>query len=55
MGKQPASQSVGNQWSTTLMQNAPTHQEVPTLIMEGQCYTLQSSQNKNNRARGHAH
>ena len=26
------------------MQNAPTYQEVPTPIMEGQLYTLQSSQ-----------
>ena len=33
-------------WSTTLMQNAPTHQEVPTPIMEGWHYTLQSSQTK---------
>ena len=31
-------------WSTTSMQNAPTYREVPTLIMEGQHYTLQSSQ-----------
>ena len=31
-------------WSTTLMWNAPTYQEVPTLIMEGWHYTLQSSQ-----------
>ena len=34
---------VGGHWSTTLMQNAPTHREVPTLIVEGQHYTLQSS------------
>ena len=30
--------------STTSMQNAPTYQEVPTPIMEGWHYTLQSSQ-----------
>ena len=30
-------------WSTTSMQNAPTYQEVPILIMEGWHYTLQSS------------
>ena len=34
----------------TLMQNAPTHQEVPTLIIEGWHHTLQSSQTTNNRA-----
>ena len=33
-------------WSTTLTWNAPTHQEVPTPIMEGRHYTLQSSQTK---------
>ena len=31
-------------WSTTLMQNAPTYQEVPAPIMEGWHRTLQSSQ-----------
>ena len=31
-------------WSTTSMWNAPTYQEVPTLIMEGWLHTLQSSQ-----------
>ena len=31
-------------WSTTLTWNAPTYQEVPTPIMEGQLQTLQSSQ-----------
>ena len=31
---------VEGHWSATLMQNAPTHQEVPTPIMEGQHYTL---------------
>ena len=30
--------------STTLMQNAPTYREVPTLNLEGWLYTLQSSQ-----------
>ena len=30
--------------STTLMQNAPTYREVPTPILEGMVYTLQSSQ-----------
>ena len=30
--------------STTLTQNAPTYQEVPTLNLEGWLYTLQSSQ-----------
>ena len=33
-------------WFTTSMQNAPTHQEVPSPIMEGLHYTLQSSQTK---------
>ena len=32
------------QWSTTLMRNAPTNQEVPTLSLEGWHCTLQSSQ-----------
>ena len=31
-------------WSTNLMQNDPTYQEVSTLIMEGWHCTLQSSQ-----------
>ena len=31
-------------WSTTSMWNAPTYREVPTPIMEGRHYTLQSSQ-----------
>ena len=35
-----------SQRSTTLMQNAPTYQEVPALTMEGWLYTLQSSQAK---------
>ena len=30
--------------STTLMQNAPTYQQVPTLNLKGWLYTLQSSQ-----------
>ena len=29
---------VEGHWSTTAMQNAPTYQEVPTLIMEGCLY-----------------
>ena len=41
---------VEGHWSTTSMWNAPTHQEVPTPIVEGQYYTLQSSQTKNDRA-----
>ena len=46
--KQASSLHVGMEghWSTTLMRNAPTYREVPTLIMEGQHYTLQSSQAK---------
>ena len=32
------------QWSTTLTWNAPTYREVPTPIMKGWLYTLQSSQ-----------
>ena len=32
------------QWSTTSTWNAPTYQEVPTPVMEGQLHTLQSSQ-----------
>ena len=45
-GEWASSPHVGMEghWSTTLMQNAPTYQEVPTLIMEGRHYTLQSSQ-----------
>ena len=35
---------VEGQRSTTSMQNAPTYQEVPTPILEGWLYTLQSSQ-----------
>ena len=35
---------------TTLTRNAPTHQEVPTPIIERWHYTLQSSQTTNNRA-----
>ena len=44
--KWASSQHVGmeSQWSTTLMWNAPTYQEVPTPIMEGWFHTLQSSQ-----------
>ena len=41
---------VEGHWPTTLMQNAPTHQEVPTPIIEGWHYTLQSSQTINDRA-----
>ena len=37
---------VEGHWSTTSTWNAPTHREVPTLIMEGWHYTLQSSQTK---------
>ena len=35
---------VEGQGSTTLTCNAPTYQDVPTLIMEGWLHTLQSSQ-----------
>ena len=35
---------VEDQRSTTLTRNAPTYQEVPTLILEGYLHTLQSSQ-----------
>ena len=35
-----------SQRSTTLTQNAPTYREVPTPIMEGWLYTLQSNQAK---------
>ena len=35
---------VEGQSSTTSMQNAPTYREVPTPILEGWLYTLQSSQ-----------
>ena len=35
---------VEGHWFTTLMWNASTYREVPTPIMEGQHYTLQSSQ-----------
>ena len=35
-----------SQKSTTLTQNAPTYQEVPTATMEGWLYTLQSNQAK---------
>ena len=35
---------------TTSMWNAPTHREVPTLIIEGQHYTLQSTQTTKDRA-----
>ena len=35
---------VKGQRSTTSKQNAPTYREVPTLILEGWLYTLQSSQ-----------
>ena len=45
---------VDGYWPTTSMQNAPTHQEVPTLIIEWWHYTLQSSQTKNDSTRGHA-
>ena len=34
---------VEGHWSTTSMQNAPTHQEVPTLIVEGQHYTFKAA------------
>ena len=39
--KQASGPHVGveGHWSSTLMQNAPTYREVPTLIMEGQLYT----------------
>ena len=49
-----------SQRSTTPMRNAPTYWEVPTLMMEGWLYTLQSCQAKkwqpsrNDRAWGHA-
>ena len=36
---------VESHWPTTSMWNAPTHREVPTPILEGWHYTLQSSQN----------
>ena len=47
--KQVSNPCVGVEgyWPTTLMQNAPTHQEVPTPIIEGWHYTLQSSQTIN--------
>ena len=45
---------VEGHWPTTSMQNAPAHREVPTPIIEGWHYTLQSSQTINNSARGHA-
>ena len=35
---------VEGHWSTTVTWNAPTYREVPTPIMEGWLYTLQSSQ-----------
>ena len=44
MGKQPTCVGVKGHRSTTSMQNAPTYQEVPTPNLEGQLYTLQSSQ-----------
>ena len=46
MGKQPPCQDGESKGLPTLMQNAPTYQEVPTLTMEGWLYTLQSSQAK---------
>ena len=43
-GRQGPHVRVEDQRSTNSMQNGPTYREVPTPILEGWLYTLQSSQ-----------